>query len=189
MGILPIAIRTGRKKYVKWLADRSSVHPTMEGLSESSRLLVSEDDEPVAEDGQDSKEKRATHGSERFDVYFGGLSFMIDAVAFSAIGLSKTKLQLYLCRWCYFSKLSAASTNSFSFPSATALLSISAAGGPSAQAVATEVTSKAMSDQILGAMSLIDEAGAILSPLVLGSIYSASTDFMPSLAWFVGAVS
>lgn len=99
MGILPIAIRTGRKKYVKWLADRSSVHPTMEGLSESSRLLADEDDEQLDEAGEDSKERRRVHGSERFDVYFGGLSFLIDAVAFSAIGLSKTKLQLYLCKW------------------------------------------------------------------------------------------
>jgi hypothetical protein len=72
---------------------------------------------------------------------------------------------------------------------ASALLSISAAGGPSAQAVATEVTAKALSDQVLGALSLIDETGAILSPLVIGTIYSASTESMPSLAWFVAAVS
>lgn len=168
MGILPILIRTGRKKYVKWLAHRSSVHPTMEGLSESSRLLDSQHENTSSDEDPDDP-KAATHvaGSERFDIYFGGLSFIIDAIAFSAIGSSRTKLQLYL---------------------STALLSISAAGGPSAQAVATQVTPKSMSDQVLGAMSLIDEAGAILSPLVLGSIYSASTDFLPSLAWFVGAV-
>lgn len=46
-----------------------------------------------------------------------------------------------------------------------------------------------MSDQVLGALSLIDEAGAILSPLVVGSIYSASAETHPSLAWFISAVS
>ncbi|KAK9900297.1 MFS general substrate transporter [Cystobasidium minutum MCA 4210] len=166
LAVLPIAIRTGRKKYVKWLADHSSVHPTMEGLSESSRLLV-DDDAGSSEDGQDvtgEDLQKKVAGSERFDLYFGGFSFIIDSLAFVAIGLSKQKWQLYL---------------------STALLSISAAGGPSAQAVATQVTPKALSDQVLGAMSLIDEAGAILSPLVLGSIYSASTEFLPSLAWFV----
>lgn len=99
MGILPILIRTGRKKYVKWLAHRSSVHPTMEGLSESSRLLDSQHENTSSDEDPDDP-KAATHvaGSERFDIYFGGLSFIIDAIAFSAIGSSRTKLQLYLCK-------------------------------------------------------------------------------------------
>lgn len=94
MGVLPIAIRSGRKKYVKWLADRSSVHPTMEGLSESSRLLVDDDTSSI---GDEDKAVEKMAGSERFDLYFGGLSFIIDAIAFSAIGLSRKKWQLYLC--------------------------------------------------------------------------------------------
>lgn len=97
MGILPIVIRSGRKKYVKWLADRSSVHPTMEGLSESSRLLGRQDN--GNSDDVDPKAASSAAGSERFDVYFGGLSFVIDAVAFTAIGLSKSKAQLYLCKY------------------------------------------------------------------------------------------
>ena len=41
----------------------------------------------------------------------------------------------------------------------------------------------------LSAFALIDNAGAVLSPLILGSIYSATARTLPSLAWFVSAVS
>lgn len=72
----------------------------MEGLSESSRLLV-DDDAGSSEDGQDvtgEDLQKKVAGSERFDLYFGGFSFIIDSLAFVAIGLSKQKWQLYLCK-------------------------------------------------------------------------------------------
>lgn len=99
MGLLPIVIRIGRAKYINWLAHRSSVHPTMEGLTESSRLL--------GNGGSQSAQRRPhvartttqerIEGSERFDLYFGGLSFLVDAVGFTAIGLSKRRWHLYAC--------------------------------------------------------------------------------------------
>lgn len=106
MGILPIVIRLGRKKYVRWLADRSSVHPTMEGLSESSRLLDNPSDSDLNHGTQDDATETVA-GTERFDVYFGGLSFVVDAIAFTAIGLSKSKVQLYLCTQTYSGSLTA----------------------------------------------------------------------------------
>lgn len=78
----------------------------MEGLSESSRLLGGHDDESSLDQaGQQAEDSSEAKGSERFDLYFGGLSFVVDAIAFTAIGLSKTKLQLYLCGWPVPSKL------------------------------------------------------------------------------------
>jgi hypothetical protein len=81
-----------------WLAQRSSVHPPMEGLSESSRLL-SHPNGPSSSDVEADQDKAIAEadGSERFDLYFGGVSFIIDAIAFVAIGLSRTKWQLYAC--------------------------------------------------------------------------------------------
>jgi len=169
MGILPIVIRKGRSKYTRWVEQKSSVHPDMDGHSESSRLLAQRD-RAYGTNGKklrkSQKEEVAPAGAERFDLYFGAVSFSIDALALIGVGCSRAVWQLY---------------------ASTALLAISAAGGPSVQSIATQIASKALTDQVLSAMALIDNAGAVLSPLVLGGIYSATARTMPSLAWFVSA--
>merc|ERR1711939_493014 len=115
MGILPFVIRLGRNKYSKWAVHKSSVQPGMEGLSESSRLLAGRErehdagEQPNGEgsgnavrsadygglDGQKgikSKKAKAEEnpdGTERFDLYFGAMSFSIDALALIGVGLSR----------------------------------------------------------------------------------------------------
>lgn len=125
MGILPFVIRLGRNKYSKWALHKSSVQPAMEGLSESSRLLADrerqeEEEEdaqvqgrtanaPATDYGTSSKQNGAAStrkgkeeeenpdGTERFDLYFGALSFTIDALALVGVGLSKVTWHLYAC--------------------------------------------------------------------------------------------
>lgn len=172
MGILPFVIRHGRTKYAEWTASRSSVHPSG-GQSESARLLRNSD-RTASYATQNSTlsgsiagdEDEGPDGSERFDLYFAAASFTVDAIALVGVGSSRAVWQLY---------------------ASTALLAISAAGGPSVQSISTQIAAKALTDQVLSAFALIDNAGAVLSPLILGSIYSATARTLPSLAWFVSA--
>lgn len=112
MGILPFVIRQGRDKYAQWSRDKSSVHPSMESHSESTRLLAgdrhrrssaanthdgSEDNADNDDNDDDSEADRPLDGSERFDLYFGAASFCIDAMALTAVGVSKEVWQLYAC--------------------------------------------------------------------------------------------
>jgi hypothetical protein len=101
MGILPIVIRKGRSKYTRWVEQKSSVHPDMDGHSESSRLLAQRD-RAYGTNGKklrkNQKEEVAPAGAERFDLYFGAVSFSIDALALIGVGCSRAVWQLYACK-------------------------------------------------------------------------------------------
>lgn len=43
------------------------------------------------------------------------------------------------------------------------------------------------SDQVLSGVGILENFAAVLSPLVLGTIYSATSETAPSTAWFVAA--
>lgn len=101
LGIFPFAIRLGRGKYVRWLQSKSSVHPNMDSHSESTRLLT-EIHQPNRRRGEqavsDETADERSDGSERFDLYFGAVSFIVDAMALISVGCSRKVWQLYSCQ-------------------------------------------------------------------------------------------
>lgn len=98
MGILPVVIRVGRNKYTQWVEQKSSVTPDMDGHSESSRLLASHNDSYGTNGKKPGMKDVGPKGAERFDLYFGAVSFCIDAMALVGVGLSKQVWQLYACK-------------------------------------------------------------------------------------------
>ena len=169
MGLLPLLIKLGRTKYANWSQDKSSVHPSMEGHSEGSRLLNSRDrtygsadsrkrSKHTGADGEmdsqassDSGDEAKDKGAARFDLYFGAVSFCIDAIALTGVGLSSQVWQLYACK---HRPLKPAGSANYARVLATALLSISAAGGPSLQSIITQISPKAMTDECADSLRL-----------------------------------
>ena len=99
MGILPLVIRLGRGRYVRWSQNKSSVQPDMDSHSETTRL-INQRDRTYADSAQEEqavKDAEILDGSERFDLYFGTISFLIDALALVSVGSSRKVWQLYAC--------------------------------------------------------------------------------------------
>lgn len=77
----------------------------VDGLSESARLLLEPDEEEDREaangDAEGAKKgdgDEKPEGAQKFDLYFGAFSFVVDAIALAAVGLSTKVWQLYACK-------------------------------------------------------------------------------------------
>ncbi|KZT54660.1 MFS general substrate transporter [Calocera cornea HHB12733] len=104
--------------------------------------------------------------ARRTDTVLSVVSYVIDAFFISMIGISKTKMGVF---------------------ASSILMGFGAGGHIALNSLLVSSVHHAQSDEILSANAMLESVGQVLSPVVLGSILSATINTFPGLMFYVSS--
>ncbi|KAH8929512.1 MFS general substrate transporter [Atractiella rhizophila] len=111
-----------------------------------------------------SEAPSSSPGPNHFDLLFSSLSFALNSGGIFLIGLSKSWVGLLV---------------------GLAMAGLSSGAAPSIQAFMTQLVKR--TDSLIQGFAVLDAIGLTISPIILGSVYSATLDSAPNFSWFLSA--